>query len=131
MALIAIFIGVLLTLLGLITYFAAVFGWIAAHPSPTALIPCAAGVLLILLGILALRPAMRKHAMHAAAIIGLLGTIAPLGRLIPVAIHNGLIVSAAVVSQILMSLLCAIFLILCVRSFITARRQRRTVSPTS
>ncbi|HEY1687049.1 MAG TPA: hypothetical protein VGG19_19980 [Tepidisphaeraceae bacterium] len=124
MSLVAILFGALLTLLGLITYFAAVFGWIAARPSPTALIPCVAGVLLILLGILALRPAMRKHAMHAAAIIGLLGAIAPLGRLIPVAIHQGLTASAAVISQVLMSLLCAIFLVLCIRSFVMVRRQR-------
>lgn len=121
----AILFGALLTLLGLITYFAAVFGWIAARSSPTALIPAIAGVLLMLLGALALRPNMRKHAMHAAAMIGLLGIIAPLARLITVATHQGLTASPAVISQFLMAILCAIFLILCIRSFIAARRARK------
>lgn len=121
----AILFGSLLTLLGLVSYFAAVFGWIAARPSSTALLPAVAGVLLIFLGFLALRPAMRKHAMHAAAMIGLLGAIAPVGRLITVATHQGLTASVAVISQILMAVLCAIFLVLCIRSFVTARRSRK------
>jgi uncharacterized membrane protein len=121
---ISILFGLLLTLLGLVTYFAAVLGWINARPSPTALIPAVAGVLLIFLGALALRPAMRKHAMHAAAVVALLGVIAPVGRLISTAVNRGLSASPAVVSQIIMAVLCAIFLALCVRSFVMVRRAR-------
>ncbi|HWB54765.1 MAG TPA: hypothetical protein VG722_11255, partial [Tepidisphaeraceae bacterium] len=120
----SIFFGLLLTSLGLITYFGAIAGWFAAKASPTALIPAGAGVLLILLGAMALRPAMRKHAMHTAAMIALLGVIAPLGRLISVAVEHKLVVSTASVSQGIMALLCAIFLVLCIRSFIAARRNR-------
>jgi uncharacterized membrane protein len=125
----AILFGSLLTLLGLVTYFAAVLGWIAARPSPTALIPAVAGVLLIFLGALALRPGMRKHMMHAAAMIALLGVIAPVGRLISTAIQRGITASPAVISQLLMAILCAIFLCLCIRSFVMIRRQRSAQMP--
>jgi uncharacterized membrane protein len=120
----AILFGSLLTLLGLITYFAAVFGWIAARPSPTALIPAVAGVLLIFLGALSFRPGMRKHMMHVAAMIALLGVLATVGRLISTTIRGGISASPAVISQLLMAILCAIFLGLCIRSFVMARRQR-------
>jgi len=39
---------------------------------PTALMPAAAGILLIVLGLLARNPKLRMHAMHGAALIGLL-----------------------------------------------------------
>ena len=125
---ISILFGLLLTLLGLATYFAAVLGWIAGRPSPTALIPAVAGVLLILLGALSFRPAMRKHMMHAAAMIALLGVIAPAGRLISTATKRGISATPAVISELLMAILCAIFLILCVRSFVMARRARQQAS---
>jgi uncharacterized membrane protein len=129
MAGLSILFGLLLTLLGLVTYFGAVAGWLAAKASPTALIPVVAGVLLIFLGALALRPGMRKHAMHAAAMIALLGVIAPVGRLITVAIHHGLVVSTASISQLVMAILCAMFLSLCIRSFVMVRRQRDQEQP--
>lgn len=39
---------------------------------PTALMPAAAGILLIVLGLLVRNPKLRMHAMHGAALIGLL-----------------------------------------------------------
>jgi hypothetical protein len=52
------------------------------HRSVTALIPAFVGLPLLLLGFLAFKEKMRKHAMHAAAAIGLLGFVAAAARLI-------------------------------------------------
>ena len=59
--------GMLLTLLGLAGYF------LTGASSPTALIPAIFGVLLLVLGFLARSEATRKHAMHAAATVALVG----------------------------------------------------------
>ena len=59
--------GMLLTLLGLAGYF------LTGASSPTALIPAIFGVLLLVLGFLAHFEAARKHAMHAAATVALVG----------------------------------------------------------
>jgi hypothetical protein len=66
------------------------------------------------------KESLRKHLMHAAVIVGLLGFILPLARLIP---RTGeLTLSAAVVSQLAMALLCLVFVGLSIRSFIMARQ---------
>jgi hypothetical protein len=120
--------GGLLIALGLVPYFAAVAGMLGSRASVTALIPAVAGVLLVLLGALARRPGARKHAMHGAAMVALLGFLAPVGRLAGVAAKGTLSLNAAVVSQVLMAVLCGVFLVLCVRSFIAARRARDGVA---
>ena len=60
--------------------------------------------------------------MHIAVLLGLLGFIFPAGRVI--ANFATFSMSAATISQILMSLICLIFVVLSVRSFIDARRSR-------
>ena len=65
-----------LTLLGLGTY----FGSSDANPSKTALIPAVFGVLLLGCGLAALQPTWRKHAMHVAVSVALLGALAASGR---------------------------------------------------
>jgi hypothetical protein len=93
--------------------------------SPTALIPLGFGILLVVCGALARRPAWRKHAMHGAAVLALLGFLGPM-RVLPqmVALASGTPVAhrAAVVDQLAMMLLCGILLALCIRSFVMARR---------
>lgn len=121
MAKIAIGIGFALILLGLYGY----FGVPEIERSRTALIPTIAGALLAICGVLALDPTKRKQAMHAAAMIGVLGFLAPLGRLIPQTIKGTPPHGLALFSQVTMSLLCLIFVILCVRSFISARKARQ------
>jgi len=80
----AIGFAVALIALGVGGYFAAA----AEARSLTALIPAIAGGLLLICGLLAMNPAIRMHAMHGAAMVGLLGFLAPLGRLIPQAIKG-------------------------------------------
>jgi hypothetical protein len=110
------------------------FGYANATPdaetgkvSPTALIPAFFGGVLVLLGLLAYSDKLRKHVMHLAAVVGLLGFVGgfmplirqqskglPLDPTAPAA-RNGL----------LMSLVCLVFVVLCVKSFIDARKARQ------
>jgi len=113
----ALLFGALEITLGLIAYFA------TGAKSVTALIPAFFGILLVICGLIALKPNLRKHAMHAAAALGLLGVLMPLGRAIPVLARGGEM-SAAIISMLAMAVLALIFLVLCVRSFIAARRAR-------
>lgn len=94
----------------------------SAAKSPMALIPAALGAVFVVLAFLAGRENLRKHAMHAAAALSLLGIVAGLGplgmggtrRFPPLMVYS----TAA------MSALCAIFLAFAVRSFVAARRAR-------
>ena len=95
--------------------------------SPTALIPAVIGVLLALLGGMARNPARRKTAMHIAAAVGLLGFFgsAPgLFRLFPLMAGEPVARPAAVITQAIMAVLTLVFVILCVKSFVDARRNR-------
>ena len=115
--------GMLLTLLGVICYvFATELG--APERSATALIPTFLGVPLILLGYFALfKPALRMHLMHAAVTLGLLGFLASAGRFISVmARHTPMGVGPA--AQLIMAIICGVFVAACVRSFTAARRAR-------
>lgn len=113
--------GTLLILLGVVGYVA------TGAASITALIPALFGLVLLVLGLLARNEAWRKHAMHAAVVVGLLGFLgsAPGLRSLP-ALFAGEPVArpAAVISQSLMAVLSLLFVVRCVRSFIDARRNR-------
>jgi hypothetical protein len=114
----AIWCGRLLVLVGIIGY---VYGIYIAAASVTALIPAIVGVVLMALGYFARSSEnLRKHLMHAAVLVGTLGFVAALIGLfrkgVPAAIGAG------TVSQIMMALICLVFVIFSVRSFIAARR---------
>ncbi|HEY0777799.1 MAG TPA: hypothetical protein VGD56_07510 [Gemmatirosa sp.] len=108
------FLGILLIVLG---------GWgytQSATRSPMALTPAVLGVLFLALGIAAGREEWRKHAMHGAAALSLLGLLAGLGPALMM--PNAPPVMRRETGA--MSLLCALFLFFAVRSFIAARRAR-------
>jgi hypothetical protein len=122
MAKLTLLYGVAMELLGIIGY------WVTGAKSLTALIPCVFGALAFILGFVALgRPDLTKHAMHAAAVLGLIGFLAPL-RVFPamlLLISGGEVARpAAVVAQAIMLVLSAAFLAACIRSFVVARRAR-------
>jgi hypothetical protein len=121
MANVTIGFGAALAALGLGGYFG------TGRTSLTALIPLLFGLLLMLCGALARQESRRKHAMHAAAVLGLLGVLGPL-RVLPqmVTLLGGGTVAhpAAVYAQLAMLVICAVFLVLCIRSFVAARRAR-------
>ena len=116
MASTTIVFGILLTLLGLV-------GYAMTRTSMTALIPSLFGVLLLILGFLARSESIRKHAMHAAAMVALVGLVGALFPLLRT--PSGPRAAIAVFSQVTMVVLTALFVALCVRSFIAARRARK------
>lgn len=121
MAPVSIAFGVVLIALGAGLYFA------TGAEHPTALIPAAFGVLLLVLGLVALKDRLRKHAMHLAAMVGLLGFLGGAGMGLPKlpALLSGTAQRpAAVVEQLILAAVCLVFVALCVRSFIVARRNR-------
>jgi uncharacterized membrane protein len=118
----AIISGVLLILIGIFGY---VFSIIDGNTSLTALIPAAFGLLLAILGFVAKsKENLRKHLMHAAVIVGLLGFFIPTARL--VSQISNIKISLAVLSQAAMALVCLFFVILSIQSFVNARRNRVT-----
>lgn len=126
---VAILFGSALIGVGLVGYFG------TGTASVTALIPAFLGLPLVLLGLLALKDSFRKHAMHLAAVIGLLGFLGA-GYMARPKLHalfanepilrpDGKDARVAVLSQAVTAVLCGVFLALCVHSFIQARRRRK------
>jgi hypothetical protein len=116
--------GMLLTILGVIFY-AFAFQMGATSRSVTALIPTFVGVPLILLGYgVLLKPDLRMHLMHVAVLLGLLGFLASFGRFAMVMARNPNL-GPATIASLLMAIICGVFVVLCVRSFIAARRARQ------
>lgn len=136
---ICIVTGLLLIALGLVAWTGVDKSWfnepveVAAadgghkHTSITALIPAFVGFPLLILGTLGLQPGWRKHAMHGAVLLALLGTVGGLGRGLPklsaafAAENYGAI--RPTVFSLLMGVICLVLLVLSIRSFIAARRK--------
>jgi hypothetical protein len=120
----AIFFGVLLIALGLVGYFKPdVFGSVGPEgTSPTALIPAGFGAVLLLCGlIVTYAPKTRKHVMHLAAVVGVLGAV---GGVMPLTRNNMDMSKSGTVAGLLMVILCGLFVILCIRSFVLIRIAR-------
>lgn len=117
-----ILFGLLLIGQGLFAYFVLAD---ADSKSITPLIPAMLGVPLTLLGLMALSPSMRKHAMHIAMLLGLLGVVGSLYRPVSTAVSGGDVawISSAVLMQFTMAVICLVYLFLGVRSFIRARKK--------
>ena len=128
MAPLAVLFGGLLVGLGLLAHqHPEKLGAGAAH-EPTALIPAYFGAAMLVAGLAALaKPAAVKHAMHAAALVGVLGL---LGGLYPVFKGEADFGKASVVTGVLMAVLCGAFTLLCVRSFVQARLARSELGTT-
>ena len=118
MANLTVRVGTLLVLMGIGSYVA------TGMVSVTALIPAFFGAPIAVLGQLAKNETRRKHAMHGAVLLGLLGFLgsAPGLLKLPQALTGGAERPTAIVMQALMAALLAVFVVLCVRSFIAARR---------
>jgi fluoride ion exporter CrcB/FEX len=113
--------GVVLVVLGVGGYF------VTDRVSPTALIPAAFGLLLIIFGALAREEKRRKLAMHIAVTVGLLGFLGTVSGLVdlPTLISGGMVARpGAVISKSIMAVLMAVYVGMCVKSFIDARRRR-------
>ena len=122
MAKVTLVFAALLIVLGLVGF----FGTGSQHP--TALIPTWFGVALAVFGFLAMSPSegRRKLFMHINVTIGLLGFLGAGERAVQSYIHASSLGLApdkiALGSQITMAGLCLVYMILCINSFIQARR---------
>src|SRR5262249_40612623 len=98
-------------------------------PPYTALIPAGFGVVLVILGALARKDSLRKHVMHLAAMVGLIGAIgaAVVGvpKLVTMLSGGEVERPKAVIAQTAMAAICVVFVLLCIKSFVDARRRRR------
>jgi len=110
---------------GIILIALALLGYLGGGmQSWTALIPAIAGAPILLGSLLARNPDNLKLGMHIAATFGLLGCLAPLGRIIPTAIKGDFELKLSTGCMIAMSLVSAIFVIQCIKSFKAARQAR-------
>ena len=116
--------GTILILIGIL---GAIAGYLNGRYSNTALIPAAFGILMALCGFIAWKmPNLRKHLMHGALLVALMGVI---GTLFSPGIRNFLTTghvgdSTSFVAQVSMGAVCVLFLILGIKSFIDARRNK-------
>ncbi len=110
-------VGFLLILLGVAGYVA------TGGVSITALIPAFFGAILLILAMVARNPNARKHAMHAALALALLGVLGTAPRIFA-AINAGNISRPATLAQIAMAVVLLVYIALGVKSFIDARRAR-------
>ncbi len=116
-------LGILLIILGIFSYY------ISGAASVTALIPAFFGIVFSALGFLAAKKeSMRKHVMHAALLLAILGLGGSFGGLTSTIAYLAGGESPerfmAAVSQAIMATLCILFLILGVKSFIDARKAK-------
>ena len=137
MAKVTIVFGIILIGLGLVAYFGSTpkslpqgevkqlegDGAVGGKLPITALIPAFFGAPLLVCGLIAMRESLLKHAMHAAAMIGLLGSLGGLSNSI-----RGILKDVpnyrSVGYSFVMGVVCTVFVALCIRSFIQARKRR-------
>ena len=123
MAKVTILFGLLLMVLGIAGYVG------SGNQYPTALIPAWFGLALAICGVLAISPSegRRKLFMHVGVTIGLVGFVGGLveairGYLKPSSIDTSRFLISAETSKLLLAVMMLIYVLLCVRSFIRARR---------
>jgi hypothetical protein len=110
--------GLILIVLGVASY------QLTGRTSMTAMIPAFFGVVLLACAMIARSSeSARKHAMHAAVAVGLVGALASLARGVPAAL-GGDAGRPAVMAQLVMGVLLLIYVAMGVQSFIAARKAR-------
>jgi hypothetical protein len=110
--------GFLLILLGVAGYVG------TGGASLTALIPAMVGALFLILALVARSPEARKHVMHAAVAIALLGVLGVVPRVVT-AVNAGEVRRPAVLAQLAMAAILGVYVLLGVKSFVDARKARR------
>lgn len=114
-------IGGILVVLGVVAYVA------TAAASVTALIPAFVGILLLVCGAIGTRgESARKHAIHAALVVALVGALGSLMQVVKLGeVFAGTAERPiAVVLSTVMFVLLVAYVVLGVRSFVAARKAR-------
>jgi hypothetical protein len=116
MARTAILCGGLMVALG-------VGGFLGTHTKNLeTLIPALFGVVILGLGVAALRQAWRPGAMHTAVVVGLVGFVLVVSSLFTLA--KKILEEPSLVTNSLMAILSGTFVLLSLKSFVQARRRR-------
>ncbi len=114
----------LLCFIGLFGYFGSRF----EQPSMLALVSLLFGFALAVCAVIARRAAARKHAMHVAAMIGLIGFFVAgwlgISNLATAISDDPATDNRPVRMVLLMALICLVYVLLCIWSFIAARLRR-------
>ncbi len=124
MAKLTLVVGLILIVLGVAVFIG------TGSEAPTALIPAWFGILLGALGLMANTPDTRRRMifMHIAVTVGLIGFIFPAwrggGDLVAQMHGQTVLRPVAMQEELAMAGICLVYVLLCVRSFIAARRQR-------
>ena len=123
----AVVFGGLLVAVGLIGYLQpGIFGTFDKI-SPTALIPAIIGGVIAFCGLLTImKPSARKHAMHLAALAAVVGV---LGGFMPLMRSQFNFEKASAISGLLTIGVSLAFVLLCIKSFIAARQDRKQKPP--
>lgn len=112
-------VGIALAVLGIVSYVG------TGRTSVTALIPAFFGVVFVILAWIARNEAARKHVMHAAMLVALVGIAGSASRLLPGLTAGTLdFARPAVLAQIVTVVLLAWYLGKGIKSFRDARRAR-------
>jgi hypothetical protein len=124
MSYLAIGVGIVMIAMGVVS--------IAETPSSLfdIVFPAGLGMLFILMGLLARKEQLKKHAMHGAAMLSLLGLVLTIPALsvLGAQSHGGMPPHAITsFAQMATGVLCLVFLVAAVRSFIVARRARQVL----
>ncbi len=111
-------VGFLLILLGVVGYVG------TGGASITALIPAMVGAVFLVLALIARNAQARKHVMHLAVALALVGAVGVIPRIMT-AVNAGELSRPAVVAQMVMAAVLVVYVLLGVKSFIDARRARQ------
>lgn len=113
-------IGALLVVTGVAAYVA------TAASSVTALIPAFVGAPILICGVIAANRSAHRHAIHVALAIALLGALGSLMNVVKVGqlITGTAERPAAILTSVILFVLCAVYVAFGVRSFVAARRAR-------
>jgi hypothetical protein len=113
--------GILLIALGIVGYCG------SGAQSMTALIPAGFGIIIGILGILSKKENIHKHMIHGAlliALLGLIGSFSGIFKTFDLLRNIAVERPTAAIAQAIMALICLIYLIAGIQSFIIARRQK-------
>jgi len=118
-----LFYGSFLVFLGLASYF------LTGRQSITALIPTFFGLVVLPMGLLSVvKPAQKRHFLHVAAalsLLGIAGTFKGLTGFFKMMAGAEVLRPEATLAQAAMCLVSIVYLVLCIRSFVQARILRK------
>lgn len=112
--------GLLLIAIGLGFYFG------TGAKSVTAMIPSFFGIVILLCGLISKSPAQRKVSAHIGVAAAVLGILGGLGMAIPKIIKAGGTIATAQYAQLILGVVCLIYVFFAIQSFAAARKAMKS-----